>query len=127
MSIEEQTGKGDRIGTPLEKKLEQIIPPFQRFTHDQTTGSILLIICTLGALLLANSSLDRGYESLLHTEIGLIFGGLGATGRAYLGFIKIIFGEDIGTRPLLLVSVLLVVMSVQFLTTGVLSEMMTRT
>ena len=65
MSIEEKTGKGDRIGTPLEKKLEQIIPPFQRFTHDQTTGSILLIICTLAALLLANSSLDRGYESLL--------------------------------------------------------------
>ncbi|MEJ2565493.1 MAG: glycosyltransferase family 2 protein [Gammaproteobacteria bacterium] len=60
-------------------------------------------------------------------RIGLIFGGLGAAGLAYLAFVKIIFGEDIGTRPLLLVSVLLVVMSVQFLTTGVLSEMMTRT
>ena len=48
-------------------------------------------------------------------------------GLAYLAFVKIFLGEDIGTRPLLLVSVLLVVMSVQFLTTGVLSEMMTRT
>jgi glycosyltransferase involved in cell wall biosynthesis len=60
-------------------------------------------------------------------RIGLIFGGLGAAGLAYLAFVKIFLGEDIGTRPLLLVSVLLVVMSVQFLTTGVLSEMMTRT
>jgi len=60
-------------------------------------------------------------------KIGLIFGGLGAAGLTYLAFVKIFLGEDIGTRPLLLVSVLLVVMSVQFLTTGVLSEIMTRT
>ena len=60
-------------------------------------------------------------------RIGLIIGGLGLAGLGYLGFVKIFLGEDIGTRPLLLVSVLLVVMSVQFLTTGVLSEMMTRT
>ena len=60
-------------------------------------------------------------------RIGLIFGGLGMAGLAYLAFVKIVLGDDIGTRPLLLVSVLLVVMSVQFLTTGVLSEMMTRT
>ena len=60
-------------------------------------------------------------------RIGLIFGGLGLAGLGYLAILKIIFGQDIGTRPLLLVSVLLVLMSVQFLTTGVLSEMMTRT
>ena len=60
-------------------------------------------------------------------KIGLIFGGLGTLGLAYLAFVKIFLGEDIGTRPLLMASVLLVVMSVQFLTTGVLSEMMTRT
>lgn len=60
-------------------------------------------------------------------RIGLIFGGLGAAGLAYLAFVKLVLGAAIGTRPLLLVSVLLVLMSVQFLTTGVLSEMMTRT
>ena len=74
MSIVQNTGERGRIGTPLEKKLEDIIPPFQRFTHDQTTGSILLIICTLTALLIANSTLARGYESLLLTETGLVFG-----------------------------------------------------
>jgi len=74
MPSKHQAGEQHRIGTPLEKKLEEIIPPFQRFTHDQTTGSILLIICTLVALLIANSTLDRGYESLLLTETGLVFG-----------------------------------------------------
>lgn len=60
-------------------------------------------------------------------RIGLIFGGLGALGLIYLGFVKLVLGESIGTRPLLLISVLLVLMAVQFLTTGVLSEMMART
>ncbi len=60
-------------------------------------------------------------------RIGLIFGGLGGLGLAYLAFIKVILGESIGTRPLLLISVLLILMAVQFLTTGVLSEMMART
>jgi NhaA family Na+:H+ antiporter len=64
----------ESTGTPLERKLEKIIPPFQRFTHDQATGSILLIICTLTALLVANSSLEHDYESLFLTETGLVFG-----------------------------------------------------
>src|SRR3569832_513998 len=37
-------------------------------------------------------------------RIGLIFGGLGALGLAYLAFIKVFLGHDIGTRPLLLIS-----------------------
>ena len=60
-------------------------------------------------------------------RIGLIFGGLGVLGLGYLAFIKIFLGHDIGTRPLLMISVLLMLMAVQFLTTGVLSEMMART
>jgi NhaA family Na+:H+ antiporter len=74
MTIRQQERERDRIGTPVEKKFEDIMPPFQRFTHDQTTGSILLIICTLAALLLANSGVNRDYESLLLTETGLVFG-----------------------------------------------------
>lgn len=74
MTPKRKAGEHDKIGTPIEKKLEAIIPPFQRFIHDQTTGSILLIICTITALLLANSTLDGDYESLLLTQIGLFFG-----------------------------------------------------
>jgi glycosyltransferase involved in cell wall biosynthesis len=60
-------------------------------------------------------------------RIGLVVGAIGGLILAYLAFVKIFFGEDIGDRPLLLLGVLLVVVSIQFFTTGILSEMMTRT
>jgi hypothetical protein len=46
---------------------------------------------------------------------------------AYLLVVKFGLGQNIGQRPLLFVSILFLVASVQFLTTGVLSELMTRT
>ena len=60
-------------------------------------------------------------------KIGFMFGGLGGLILAYLIGIKLFLGEDIGTRPLLMAGVLLVVVAVQFMTTGVLAELMTRT
>lgn len=60
-------------------------------------------------------------------RIGLVVGALGGLMLTYLAVLKIIFGEDIGERPLLLLGILLVVVSIQFFTTGIMSEMMTRT
>ncbi|MBN4079546.1 glycosyltransferase family 2 protein [Beggiatoa alba] len=60
-------------------------------------------------------------------RIGLLMGTLGGGMLGYLVILKIVFGEDIGSRPMLLLGVLLVVVSIQFLTTGIMSEMMTRT
>lgn len=60
-------------------------------------------------------------------RIGLFFGALGTAILGYLALVKFGYGQDIGTRPLLLVGVLFVVMSIQFLTTGVLSELIART
>jgi len=60
-------------------------------------------------------------------SIGLGFGALGGLILSYLLLLKVFMGEDIGGRPLLLVGILFVVMSVQFLTTGVLAELMSRT
>lgn len=59
-------------------------------------------------------------------SIGLVFGGVGSAVLAYLGWVKFGMGEDIGTRPLLLVGVVLVIASFQFLTTGVVAELLTR-
>ncbi len=59
--------------------------------------------------------------------IGLVLGGLGGLAMTYLTFIKFVLGEDIGTRPLLFIGILLLVSSVQLLTTGVLAEMLSRT
>lgn len=60
-------------------------------------------------------------------RIGLFLGLLGSLILSYLFFIKVFLGTPIGTRPSLLVGILMIVMSVQFLTTGVLSELVART
>ena len=59
--------------------------------------------------------------------IGLVTGFVGGLILLWLGFEKFALGEDIGTRPLLLVGVVLVITAFQFITTGVLSEMISRT
>lgn len=59
--------------------------------------------------------------------IGLVSGFFGALILLWLGFDKFILGEDIGTRPALLVGIVLVITAFQFITTGVLSEMISRT
>ncbi|MCP4725091.1 MAG: glycosyltransferase family 2 protein [bacterium] len=59
--------------------------------------------------------------------IGLGFGSLGSMILMYLSYVKFMLGEDIGTRPLLLVGVVFVISSIQLLTTGVLAEFLSRT
>ncbi len=58
---------------PLEAQLEKVISPFHSFIKDQSTASILLIICTVIALIIANSPLSSDYEKLLHLETGFVF------------------------------------------------------
>ncbi len=58
--------------------------------------------------------------------IGLAVGALGGVFLTYLGFLKIFIGEDIGHRPLLQIATFLIIASMQFLTTGVLAEMLSR-
>lgn len=60
-------------------------------------------------------------------SIGLGFGAVGGVILTYLFWVKFGLGESIGTRPLLLVGVVLVIASLQFLTTGVVAELLTRT
>ena len=59
--------------------------------------------------------------------IGLGFGAVGALVLGYLFILKVFLGESIGGRPLLFTGVLLVVVAMQFLTTGVLAELLSRT
>ncbi len=60
-------------------------------------------------------------------SIGLVFGGLGTMALSYLFVLKMFFAQAIGTRPLFMTGILLMLMGVQFLTTGVLSELISRT
>ena len=60
-------------------------------------------------------------------KIGLLCGGVGGGVLLYLAFLKIMLGESIGQRPLLMVGVMLALVSIQFITTGMLAELLSRT
>ncbi len=59
--------------------------------------------------------------------LGLLSSALGVLVGIYLSVDKLLLGNDIGDRPLLLLSVLLIVVGVQLVTMGLLGEMMIRT
>ena len=59
-------------------------------------------------------------------SIGLGVGMLGGVLMSYLVFIKVVLGEDIGDRPMLMFASILLIASLQFLTTGVVSEILSR-
>jgi glycosyltransferase involved in cell wall biosynthesis len=58
--------------------------------------------------------------------IGLTFGAASALLFLYLFGIKFLLGEDIGTRPMLIVAVMLFLASAQMITTGILAEILAR-
>ena len=58
--------------------------------------------------------------------LGLLVGGAGTLMLAYMAVLKMM-GESIGTRPLMFVGFFCLVAGLQFLTTGVLSELLMRT
>ena len=59
-------------------------------------------------------------------SIGLALALPGCLILGYLLYVKTILGQDIGGRPLLLAGIFLVIMSVQFFSTGILGEFLTR-
>lgn len=60
---------------PWEKTFDRIATPFEEFIHEETASGIILMVCTVVALFLANSFLLHHYEHLLHTEFALSLGG----------------------------------------------------
>jgi glycosyltransferase involved in cell wall biosynthesis len=59
--------------------------------------------------------------------IGLVAGLIGATWTAILVFEKIVLGRPLHDRPALLLAILMVIVGVQFISIGLLGEMLTRT
>ncbi|MDP2157583.1 MAG: glycosyltransferase, partial [Nitrospirota bacterium] len=58
--------------------------------------------------------------------IGLASGMFGFLISAYLAIEKLVVGKDIGSRPLLLLGSLLIIVGIQFIGMGLLGEMMVR-
>lgn len=60
-------------------------------------------------------------------RIGLLCGTTGFGLLMYLAFLKFFYGEDIGNRPMLVTGALLTLAGVQFLCTGIVTELLART
>jgi glycosyltransferase involved in cell wall biosynthesis len=60
-------------------------------------------------------------------SFGLALGAIGGAMLLYLAGVKFVLGENIGQRPMLFIAILLCVAALQFVTTGVLAELLTRT
>jgi hypothetical protein len=58
--------------------------------------------------------------------VGFLAGGVGAGLGLYLAFVRFVGNEPIGGRPLLLLAILLVFIGLQFVTMGLLGEMLSR-
>ena len=59
--------------------------------------------------------------------VGLVSGLLGFLVSGYLTFDKLVYGHEIGGRPLLLLGVLLIIVGIQLIGMGLLGEMLART
>lgn len=64
----------EHLNAPLEKMFDKIITPFEEFIHRETTSGMLLLVCTVVALIVANSMFYEGYQHLLHTHFTISIG-----------------------------------------------------
>ncbi|MCG6968591.1 MAG: Na+/H+ antiporter NhaA, partial [Gammaproteobacteria bacterium] len=66
-----------QFDAPLEKVFDKIVTPFEEFIHRETTSGMLLLGCTIVALLIANSAFVASYQHLLHTHLEVSIGSWG--------------------------------------------------
>ncbi len=57
------------FGKSLEKSFRQAMTPFEQFVHDEASSGLLLMACTVIAMVIANSRLFPIYDAILHTDI----------------------------------------------------------
>ncbi len=54
--------------------IHRLIEPVQRFLRVEAASGVLLLVCTVAALVLANSAASEWYLGLWHTKVGFVFG-----------------------------------------------------
>src|SRR5688572_25468072 len=68
--------------------IQRVLSPFLRFARLEAAGGIVLIICALIAVILANSPWAHGYHDFWEIEIGLQFGDFFAFSQSLHHFIN---------------------------------------
>lgn len=72
--MSKQTEQQPEYHSPWEKTFGRITSPIESFIHNEAASGILLMLCAIIAMLIANSALADGYFHFLHTETGFGFG-----------------------------------------------------
>ncbi len=62
------------LNTPFERLFQHALTPFEEFIRDESAGGILLMLCAMAALIIANTSLFEAYNKILNTKIIIGFG-----------------------------------------------------
>ena len=56
---------GKEYNAPWEKAFKRVLTPLEEFIHRQTTSGVLLMLCAIAALYIANSQWSEAYHHLL--------------------------------------------------------------
>ncbi|MCB1750167.1 MAG: Na+/H+ antiporter NhaA [Gammaproteobacteria bacterium] len=65
--MRKMTGRGKEYIAPWERAFDRVLTPLEDFIHRQTTSGVLLMLCAIAALYLANSQWSDAYFRLLGT------------------------------------------------------------
>ncbi len=75
MASEELSTKAS-YEAPWERAFDKVRTPFEDFIHNQTSSGIVLMVATIVALVLANSSYADSYHHFIETTVSIGFGEL---------------------------------------------------
>lgn len=75
VSPAEKPSRVEQFLYPWERKLEQLITPFEEFIHRQTTGGLVLMAVSVFALVIKNSAFHEAYDHFIHMHLTLSLGG----------------------------------------------------
>lgn len=62
------------LAPPPPTPIERVLSPFARFSRTESAGGVVLIVCTVAAVILANSSAADAYHHFWETELALRLG-----------------------------------------------------
>ncbi len=63
-----KNSSGNEYIAPWERAFDKVLTPLDEFIHRQTTSGILLMVCAVTALIIANSPWQNAYHHLLETQ-----------------------------------------------------------
>ena len=62
-----------RLRSPSEPHIDRLMSPFQRFSAEEASGGILLLACTIAALIWVNSAFEHSYGGVWDSHLTIGF------------------------------------------------------